>query len=130
RQQVTVHAPATVRALIDSAEGTVETLAGVGEVLASEDGDRPAVASTIAFEGAEVHVSGLVDELDLDGERARLQKLIEAKSGQVAGFEKKLANPGYVNNAPAELVAETRELLAGARSDLDAAEAAMAALGT
>ncbi|MEM9565517.1 MAG: valine--tRNA ligase, partial [Actinomycetota bacterium] len=47
RQQVTVHAPATVRALIDSAEGTVETLAGVGEVLASEDGDRPAVASTI-----------------------------------------------------------------------------------
>ncbi len=129
RQLVTIHAPAPVRDLIARAGGTVETLAGVGEVLDLTDGERPAVASPLAFEGAEVLISGLVDELDLDAERARLQKLIEAKGNQVAGFEKKLGNPGYVNNAPDELVAETRELLDGARSDLEAAQAAMDALG-
>jgi len=128
KQKVTLHAPAAVRQLIDQSAGMIETLAGLGEVLASEDGERPAGASPVAFEGSEVLVSGLVDELDVDAERARLQKLIDGKAGQVANFEKRLANPGYVNNAKPELVAETRELLDVARSDLAAAEAAMAVL--
>ena len=129
KQLVTLHAPAAVRDLVTSAGGTIETLAGVGQVVAIEEAERPAVASPLAFEGSEVLVSGLVDELDLDAERARLEKVIEAKRGQVTGFEKKLDNPGYVNNAPPELVAETRQLLDGARSDLEAAEAALAGLG-
>ena len=91
--------------------------------------ERPAAASPLAFEGSEVLVSGLVDELDLDAERDRLAKLIEAKSRQIDGFEKRLANPGYVNNAKPELVAETRDLLDVARGDLEAARAAMASLG-
>ncbi len=128
RQQVTVHAPAAVRELIDRSQGMVETLAGVGQVLASEAGERPAGASPLAFEGAEILVSGLVDELDVEAERSRLQKLIDGKTSQIAGFETRLANPGYVNNAKPELVAETRQLLEVARSDLAAAEAAMAAL--
>ena len=74
-------------------------------------------------------VSGLVDELDTDAERARLTKVIEAKAKQIAGFEGRLANPGYVNNAKPELVDETRSLLDAARADLAAAESALAALG-
>jgi len=130
KQHVTLHAPAPVRALIEKSEGMVETLAGIGGVVASDDGDRPAGASPIAFEGSEVlvSVSGLVDELDIGAERARLQKVIDAKSSQIAGFEGRLANPGYVNNAKPELVEETRELLAGAQGDLAAAQAALAAL--
>ena len=129
KQQVTLHAPSPVRELIAASAGMIETLAGVGEVLASEDGERPAGASPLAFEGSEVLVSGLSDDLDVDAERARLQKLIDGKSGQITNFEKRLANPGYVNNAKPELVAETREMLEVARQDLAAAEAAMAALG-
>ncbi|MEM7272753.1 MAG: valine--tRNA ligase [Actinomycetota bacterium] len=129
KKQITVHAPAPIRNLIDAAGGAVQTLAGVREVAAIEDGDRPEVASPLAFEGVEVLVSGLVDALDLDAERARLNKVIEAKAKQVDGFEKRLANPGYVNNAKPELVAETRELLEVAKNDLDAARHAMAALG-
>jgi valyl-tRNA synthetase len=128
RQLVSLHAPSPVRDLIEAADGAVETLAGVGAVEPLEGGDRPAAASALAFEGSEVLVSGLVDELDLDAERARLEKLIEAKAKQIDGFEKRLANPGYVNNARPELVAETRQLLEVARSDLEAARAAMAAL--
>jgi valyl-tRNA synthetase len=127
RQQITLHAPASVRDLIDSCDGAVETLAGVGSVV-DLLGERPSVASPFAFEGAEVLVSGLVDDIDLDAERGRLEKVVEAKSKQVAGFEGRLANPGYVNNAKPELVAETRELLSSAQADLAAAEAALASL--
>ena len=129
RQSVTLHAPEPVRRLIEQSQGMVETLAGVGEVVASESNERPPGASPLAFEGSEVLVSGLVDELDVEAERTRLQKLIDGKTNQIDGFEKRLANPGYVNNAKPELVAETRELLEVARNDLAAAEAAMAALG-
>ena len=129
RQKITVHAPQPVLALISAAEGTVETLAGIGEVVDLDGAERPAVASPLAFEGSEVLVSGLVDELDVEAERSRLRKVIDAKSKQVNGFEQRLANPGYVNNAKPEMVAETRQLLEVARSDLTAAQSAMAALG-
>lgn len=127
RQQVTLHAPEGVRALVDAVDGSVETLAGIGEVVDLDT--RPMVSSVFAFEGAEVALSGLVDAVDVDAERARLTKVIEAKRKQVAGFEGKLANKGYVDNAPAAMVAETRDLLAAAQADLAAAEAAFAGLG-
>ncbi|MGB5758686.1 MAG: valine--tRNA ligase [Acidimicrobiales bacterium] len=129
RQKITVHAPQPVLALITAAEGTVETLAGIGEVVDLDGVERPVVASPLAFEGSEVLVSGLVDEPDVEAERIRLRKVIEAKAKQVNGFEQRLANPGYVNNAKPEMVAETRQLLEVARSDLTAARSAMAALG-
>ena len=129
KKQITVHAPAPIRDLIDAAGGAIQTLAGVGEVVALENGERPAVASPLAFEGVEVLVSGLVDAMDVDAERARLTKLIDAKAKQVEGFEKRLSNPGYVNKAKPELVAETRQMLDVARNDLDAARNAMSALG-
>ncbi len=128
KQLITIHAPQPVRDLITVAGGAVETLAGVGQVLDLDGTERPPVASPLAFEGSEVLVSGLVEELDVGAERARLRKVIEAKTKQVDGFEKRLANPGYVNNAKPELVAETRQLLEVARSDLNAAQSAMAAL--
>ncbi len=128
KQQITVHAPTPVLELIAAGGGAIETLAGIGEVLDSEGVERPAGASPLAFEGSEVLVSGLVDELDLDAERARLEKVVESKRSQIANFEKRLANPGYVNNAKPELVEETREQLKIAIGDLNAAESAMAAL--
>ncbi len=126
RQRIALHAPQPVLDLITRAEGYIEALAGVGEVTSLDD--RAAVASPIAFEGAQVLLSGLTDEIDLDAERARLTKTIDAKSTQIKGFEGKLGNAGYVNNAKPELVAETRERLAAAQADLAAARSALAAL--
>lgn len=93
KQMVVVHAPDSVRELIQAGGGTIETLAGVSEVQGLTD-ERPPGASSIAFEGSEVLISGLVDELDLGAEQARLEKIIEAKTGQIENFEKRLANPG------------------------------------
>ncbi|MCP3909881.1 MAG: valine--tRNA ligase [Actinomycetia bacterium] len=127
RQLVALHVPDSVAMLIAEADGVVQTLAGIGSVFDIADG-RPEVASPLAFEGAEVLVSGLVDAADLEAERARLTKTIEAKTKQVDGFENRLGNPGYVNNAKPELVEETRQLLAAAQADLAAAQTALAAL--
>ncbi len=127
KQMVVLHAPPRVQELIAASGGAIETLAGVSEVLGEAD-ERPPGASAIAFEGAEVLISGLVDELDLDAEQTRLEKIIEAKASQIENFEKRLANPGYVNNAKPELVEETRQQLAAAKQDMAAAQSALSAL--
>ncbi len=128
KQEVELHVEPTVAELIEFAEGMVETLAGVGQVVARGD-DRPAGASALAFEGTEVLVSGLADEVDVDAERDRITKALAAKQKQVSGFEGKLSNSGYVANAPAHLVEETRQMLEAAKADLAAAQSALAALG-
>ena len=80
------------------------------------------------FEGGQILLSNLLDAVDVEGERDRLRKAIEAKRKQVAGFKGKLGNAGYVNNAKPEMVAETRRMLGVAEADLLAAETGLAAL--
>ncbi len=106
----------------------IEVLAGLGEVV-DLDGDRPAIVNPITFEGAEILLSGLVDDVDLDQERARLQKIVDAKTKQIGGFRGRLANEGFLTNAKPDVVADTRALLAAAEVDLAAAETALANLG-
>ncbi len=128
KQRITVHGPAQTRALIDDTDGVVEVLAGIGEI-ADIAGDRPPVVSPITFEGHEILLSGLVDDIDLDQERARLQKIVDGKTKQIAGFHGRLGNEGFLANAKPEIVADTRVMLAAAEADLAAAETALANLG-
>jgi valyl-tRNA synthetase len=127
RQQITLHVPPATRELIAATDGAVEVLAGIGAVV-DVDGERPRVVSPLTFEGAELLLSGLVDEVDLDQERARLRKVVDGKTKQIAGFEARLANDGFLANAKPEVVADTRALLDAARADLAAAESALANL--
>jgi len=128
KQRITLHGPAPILELIASAGGLVETLAGVGEISNVDEG-LPPVSSPLAFEGSQVNLSGLSDEIDLDSERERLTGVIEQKNKQIGGFKGKLSNEGYVSGAPEHLVQETRDMLAAAEADLAAAEAALAGLG-
>jgi len=123
KQRITLHAPQPVLDLIAATDGLVETLAGVGEV--GDLSTQAAVRSTIPFEGSQVEVSGLTDEVDVDAERARLEAVVEQKSKQVVGFTGKLSNEGYVNGAPPHLVQETRDMLANAEADVAAARASL-----
>jgi valyl-tRNA synthetase len=126
KQRITLNAPAPVLELIATTDGLVETLAGIGVVADLASG--AAVHSTIPFEGSQVELSGLTDEVDLDAERARLEAVIAQKATQVAGFTGKLSNDGYVNGAPPHLVQETRDMLALAEADLAAAQHSLDAL--
>ena len=121
KQLITLHASDAIRYLLSTTDGLVEVLAGVGEVLPLTH-DRPKIASPLTFEGSEVLISGLLDTVDVEAQQNRLTKLVEEKTRQIDGFENRLSNPGYVQNAKSELVEETRALLGKAKADLAAAQ--------
>ena len=52
------------------------------------------------------------------GSRERLAKQIDEAEGEVQRLEARLANKGFVNNAPANIVAGAREQLAAAQERL------------
>ena len=60
----------------------------------------------------------VADIVDVAGERDRLRNKLESVQADLAGLEQRLANDGFVNNAPAEVV----EKVSGRRDEL-AAEA-------
>ena len=112
--------------VVNSAGGVVETLAGIGEVSGVDS--VPADAITIPISSGQVFVSDLVDTVDIEKERSRLQQAVEKAQGRVQGLGKRLANPAYVEKAKPELVQETRDMLSEAEHDLEAAEEALRGL--
>ncbi|MDA1101072.1 MAG: valine--tRNA ligase [Proteobacteria bacterium] len=56
----------------------------------------------------------LADVIDIDQERQRLAKVVDKLDGQIAGMTKKLANKGFTDGAPADVVEIQRERLTAA----------------
>jgi len=67
------------------------------------------------------------DVIDAEREGERLAKEHEKLSKEVKAAEARLANPSFVDRAPANVVAEMRERLAGYKEQLAAVETAIAA---
>tara|TARA_A100001037_G_C15104397_1_gene615622 strand:- start:28 stop:1698 length:1671 start_codon:yes stop_codon:yes gene_type:complete len=124
RQQIMLYVPERTQELLSNTGGLVEVLAGVGEIKTISDYSDE-ITSPLTFEGSEILVAGLLDSVDLQAQRDRLTKLIDEKTKQIEGFESRLANPGYLKNAKAELIEETRSLLEKAKADLLAAQASL-----
>ncbi|MBU3742243.1 MAG: hypothetical protein FGM24_08150, partial [Candidatus Kapabacteria bacterium] len=61
-------------------------------------------------------------------ERQRLQKELQRLRGQIAGIEKKLANPGFVSGAKPEIVDGERRKLADWTSTAEKLERNLASL--
>ena len=70
----------------------------------------------------------LADILDLDAERARLEKAITAVEGEITKISRKLDNPGFIAKAPEDVVAENRRRLDEEAARRGALEAALARL--
>ena len=95
------------------ADGTdlVALLAKMEEVRAVSGGDDPSPAGVGLAGSVEVFLpmKGLVD---LDKERARLNKELDKLQGWIKGCRAKLGNEKFVGNAPAQVVQQQRDLLA------------------
>ena len=128
KRRIALLASDSVRALIASSGGVVETLAGLEKVEPSP-ASRPGTAVAIPFEGSEILLDGLVDAVDAGAEKARLTKLIADREKQAGGMRAKLGNEAYIAKAPPELVEETRRKLAEIDADISAARSAVSALG-
>ena len=72
----------------------------------------------------------IAEVIDLDAEKARLEKEIAKQDAEIDRFEKKLGNAKFVANAPAEVVEGEREKLGEAQATRGRLEEALKRLAT
>lgn len=84
-------------------EDLIKALARVGEMTVGADVTAPKACATNVVSGHEIFVP-LTGAVDFDVELARLEKEIAKVEKTLGVVEKKLANKGFVSNAPAEVV--------------------------
>lgn len=116
---VTIKVPAERKqAMLDNAH-IVSAMANVAELKVDEsatrqEGDAVKVAGVL-----EVFVHGVIDDKE---EKARIEKELKKVTKEVTICEKKLNNPKFVDNAPAEVVDEQRSRLAHYQASKEALE--------
>ncbi|MBT6431285.1 MAG: class I tRNA ligase family protein, partial [Rhodospirillaceae bacterium] len=95
----------------------IATLARITE-MSEQSGDLPAGSVQTVVDEATL-VLPLADVIDLDQERDRLNKAVVKLDSQIGGMAKKLANKGFTDKAPAEVVEVQRERMAEAEQTRD-----------
>ncbi len=103
----------------------IVTLARVSEVATVHAAPEGAVTFVSGGATAALSLAGLID---LEAERARLNKEIAAFESDIGHFNKKLGNPNFVARAAPEVVEEQREKLAEAEAGRVRLQAALARL--
>ena len=121
-------ADAATATALDGARAYVERLAGLSDLDVGADLPPPPASAAVVVDGHTVYVP-LEGMIDLDVERARLTKEIEATTGFLGGVERKLQNQAFVSRAPEAVVAKERQKAADARAEIDALRASLAELG-
>ncbi|WP_296764322.1 valine--tRNA ligase [Sediminimonas sp.] len=97
----------------------------------TEAADFPKGTVTVPVEGGTFGLP-LAGVIDVDAEKARLQKAHAKLEKELAGLRGRLNNPKFAESAPAEVVEETRENLAAREEEearLNAALARLAEIG-
>lgn len=122
RRMVTLHAPAELAGSIEEVAGLVRTLA---ELDAITTDPAEGEAATFTYDGWELRLSNLADEVDAGAERERLEREIAELDGSRKTLEGRLGNPGYTEKAPAKLVEQSRAQLDRVKQDLATAQQAL-----
>jgi valyl-tRNA synthetase len=93
----------------------------------AEPGESFAPTGTVTAVGVTVELDTAAG-IDVRAERARLAKDLAAAEADIDATERKLANPSFVERAPAEIVAKSRDRLAAARANAQRLAGRLAAL--
>jgi valyl-tRNA synthetase len=127
RPAALVRTEADRAAVLAAAEGLVQRLTGVERLTAGPEVGKAPHSATEVVAGAEVYVP-LEGLIDLEAERKRLEDRIGKERAFLAGIEKKLANPKFVECAPAEVVERERARADEVRATIAALEKNLAGL--
>jgi valyl-tRNA synthetase len=101
-------------------------MSGLHDVAIAADAQRTPDSATVVLGAAKAFLLGVVD---LQKEKAKLEKEAEKLRGQIGGIEKKLANEGFVAKAPPAVIEKERASLAALRQQLAGIEQSLRELG-
>ncbi|MGD8325639.1 MAG: valine--tRNA ligase, partial [Sphingomonadales bacterium] len=104
-------------------EAVLKWLARLSEISVVPEADTKAALQVIVDET--VFVLPLAGAIDLDAERARLNKAIEKLQKEAGSLEGRLSNEAFVAKAPEHVVAENKAKLESARSEIVKLEGAL-----
>jgi valyl-tRNA synthetase len=93
--------------VIETQQDIIVNLARLKSLEVTADGQRSPTAATAIVADVTVLVE-MKGVIDFAQEEQRLQKAIGKLVKELSGIEKKLSNPGFLNKAPADVVAEVR----------------------
>jgi valyl-tRNA synthetase len=97
----------------------LQDLAKVEDIAIVADGGEIPQQSLVGVTGTVQIALPLAGVVDLESFKAKLQKELGKLEKEIQGFEKRLNNPGFVNKAPAELIENTKGLLAEAQKQAE-----------
>jgi len=122
---VLVAEDAAVAELMRAHADHVATLARLDDVRVSDE--VPDGWQVVVVAGARVGLD-LSGTVDVEAERSRLAKALDAARAEETQVAGKLANPAFAERAPAAVVDKTRARLADARAEIERLSALLAAL--
>ncbi len=108
-------------------EPYVRSLAGVETLSVRREMPRPEMASTEVLEYGTVYLP-LEGLIDVEQERERIESDLEDREQRIAELEGRLDNPQFRENAPDDVVEETRVELEQVRDETDRLRETLAAL--
>ena len=95
--------------LFRQGEPFLKKLAYASEVTFAQPGTAPEAGSvTVVTHAAQISMP-LAELVDLEKEKARMEKELKKNSAELEKLNTKLNNPGFVNKAPAHVVEAERE---------------------
>ena len=114
------------RSTIERSSAAIERLARLTPVTL---GDAPAGPAMQVTAGSDVFVIPLEGIIDIDAERARLEKALAASQKEAKSLEGRLSNPNFVERAAPEAVEKARADHAHHAAEAERLQAALARLG-
>jgi valyl-tRNA synthetase len=112
------------RDLLESVRGEISTLARIADdqLAISIGSPAPEQTDAVIAVGDIVVVLPLAGMVDLDAERARVEKEHGAATAEIGRLSRQLDNPSFVERAPAKLVQDQRDRLAVVRQQVSVLE--------
>jgi valyl-tRNA synthetase len=128
--KLTIKSSAEFQKIFSNAEiqAAIKTVGGVGELVF--DSNHVKTGGEIYAVWNQVELFILSEVADSGQERSRLTREISKLRPQVDKLHAKLANPGFVDKAPAAVVEKNRAELAGLQAQLDKLSQSLTQLGT
>ncbi|MEM9086750.1 MAG: class I tRNA ligase family protein, partial [Pseudomonadota bacterium] len=123
-------ASALATSTIERSSAAIERLARLTPVTVADAPAGPAMQVTAQCDGgSDVFVIPLEGIIDIDAEKARLEKALAASEKEAKSLEGRLSNPNFVERAKPEAVEKAREDFAHHSGEIERLKAALVRLG-